>query len=29
MSLREKKTYKIEEELLGQAFYAEKRRKFG
>ena len=29
MSQREKKTYRNEEKLLGQAFYAEKRREFG
>ena len=29
MSQREEKTYKNEEKLLGQAFYAEKRHKFG
>ena len=29
MSYREEKTYRSEEKLLGQTFYAEKRRKFG
>ena len=29
MSQREEKTYKNEEKLLGQAFYAKKGRKFG
>ena len=29
MSQREEKTYRNKEKLLGQAFYAEKRRKFG